>query len=91
MILNFFIGTYFQAGKSCDGDIHYGITCNNCKTSPISGMRYKCSECPNLNLCGVCMSKGIHENHIMQNLQSRRVSPLITHPGKNITRISYTR
>ena len=37
----------------CD-TIHYDIMCNNCYESPIFGYRYKCSICPNYNLCQKC-------------------------------------
>jgi PB1 domain/Zinc finger, ZZ type len=32
---------------------HDGIMCNSCKTQPIIGIRYKCSECP-VNFCEAC-------------------------------------
>ena len=37
--------------------IHSGIKCNSCGMEPIVGYRYKCSECPNYNLCERCEEK----------------------------------
>ena len=34
--------------------IHYGIKCENCKKNPINGIRYKCNDCDNYNLCELC-------------------------------------
>lgn len=31
--------------------VHEGISCNGCSIIPISGIRYKCIECSNFNLC----------------------------------------
>ena len=37
--------------------IHFGIACNLCFKKPIIGIRYKCSECDNFNLCEECEEK----------------------------------
>lgn len=36
---------------------HYNISCDNCKQNPIIGIRYKCAECPNYDLCETCEGK----------------------------------
>ena len=36
-------------------DIHRNIKCENCNQKPIIGIRYKCLECPDYNLCNNCM------------------------------------
>ena len=33
---------------------HEGIKCEKCGKEPIVGYRYKCSDCPNYNLCEIC-------------------------------------
>ena len=35
--------------------VHRGVSCDHCSTSPIRGIRYKCSCCPDYDLCGDCM------------------------------------
>ena len=34
--------------------IHNGITCKNCGMFPIVGIRYKCMECDEFDLCEKC-------------------------------------
>jgi len=40
--------------------IHNGVRCDGCGISPIQGIRYKCSVCPNFDLCSNCESTGKH-------------------------------
>jgi len=40
--------------------IHNGVRCDGCGISPIQGIRYKCSVCPNFDLCPNCESTGKH-------------------------------
>ena len=44
--------------------IHEGYTCNLCKKTPIIGLRYKCNNCYDYNLCENCY------NDILQNKKS---------------------
>jgi hypothetical protein len=54
-------------------DVHYGVTCDGCGAVPIHGPRYKCTVCPNFDLCGACESKGIHDpTHALLKLKVRR-------------------
>jgi hypothetical protein len=46
--------------------IHSGISCNNCKTIPIVGYRYKCLECSNYNLCQQCEKTIEHEHNLIK-------------------------
>lgn len=53
-------------GRGCPVDpnaqaTHYGVACDGCQQSPIVGKRYKCTSCPNYDLCEACLSKGIHK------------------------------
>ena len=44
--------------------IHYNIPCKLCMKNPIIGFRYKCSQCPNFNICSICEEKNaINNNH----------------------------
>ena len=33
---------------------HDGTMCDTCRMQPIYGIRWKCAECPNYDLCSVC-------------------------------------
>ena len=41
--------------KTITLDIHRDIKCDNCQIKPILGIRFKCLECENYNLCNNCM------------------------------------
>jgi hypothetical protein len=43
---------------------HEGVTCDGCQESPISGIRFKCLQCPDYDLCERCESQGIHKEHV---------------------------
>jgi hypothetical protein len=36
---------------------HHGITCDQCGASPVVGVRYRCSVCPDFDLCEVCVGR----------------------------------
>ncbi|XP_023568836.1 sequestosome-1 isoform X2 [Octodon degus] len=42
--------------------LHPNVICDGCD-GPVVGTRYKCSVCPNYDLCSVCEGKGIHSEH----------------------------
>lgn len=44
--------------------IHYGVTCDGCNMSPLVGIRYKCSDCPDYDLCEQCEARGTHSRHL---------------------------
>ncbi|KAG0250732.1 hypothetical protein DFQ27_009227, partial [Actinomortierella ambigua] len=57
-----------QAKK--EGYIHRGITCNSCNTIPIRGLRYKCANCPDFDLCEACEAADIHnKNHVFLKIR----------------------
>jgi hypothetical protein len=35
--------------------VHVGIVCDHCSANPVSGVRYKCSTCPDYDLCAACV------------------------------------
>ena len=50
--------------------IHKGIKCNECGMNDIIGIRYKCSKCPNYNLCENCEENTEHdENHMFVKIR----------------------
>lgn len=52
-----------QANIPVDQRVHERITCDGCNVSPIVGIRYKCAECPNFDLCSQCEGQGLHDHH----------------------------
>lgn len=42
---------------------HKDIICDNCESENIMGVRYKCSECDDYDLCEKCEAKGVHSHH----------------------------
>ncbi|CAL1694541.1 unnamed protein product [Somion occarium] len=36
--------------------IHAGVRCDVCKTKPLEGVRFKCLDCPNYDLCRSCVA-----------------------------------
>ena len=37
--------------------------CDGCTMNPIRGIRYKCLECPDFDLCNKCHSEEVHMQH----------------------------
>lgn len=33
---------------------HDGVVCDGCSSAPLYGIRWKCSDCPDVNLCSPC-------------------------------------
>ncbi|KAI2540510.1 sequestosome 1 [Homo sapiens] len=42
--------------------VHPNVICDGCN-GPVVGTRYKCSVCPDYDLCSVCEGKGLHRGH----------------------------
>ena len=61
--------------------IHEGIVCNKCGMKNIEGVRYKCAQCTEFNLCEMCEKNYIHDmKHIMIK---------IIYPIKNNNELNY--
>jgi hypothetical protein len=50
--------------KHLCGKNRHAVKCTNCSAA-IEGMRVKCLECDDYNLCPLCDEQGAHSNHIM--------------------------
>lgn len=46
--------------NSCAGVFHYGISCSSCNQATIYGIRWKCAECQDVNLCSQCYHADKH-------------------------------
>ncbi|XP_010899401.2 sequestosome-1 [Esox lucius] len=44
--------------------VHPNVTCDECN-GPVWGTRFKCTVCPDYDLCSQCQSKGLHKEHVL--------------------------
>jgi hypothetical protein len=65
-----------RSPPSDDQAIHRGVTCDMCRVSPITGLRYKCTVCPDFDMCESCEAKRLHPaDHPVIKLRSERHLP----------------
>ncbi|KAK4153248.1 hypothetical protein C8A00DRAFT_43812 [Chaetomidium leptoderma] len=68
--------------------VHRGCLCNGCGITPIRGIRYRCANCTDFDLCETCESQGLHtKTHIFYKIRvpvprlgSRPLQP-VWYPG----------
>ncbi|RAK97857.1 EF hand domain protein [Aspergillus ibericus CBS 121593] len=73
-----------------DGYIHRGVTCNSCGAIPIQGIRYRCANCIDYDLCETCEAMGVHiKTHLFYKVRipapflgNPRQSQPVWYPGK---------
>ncbi|MCJ1400538.1 hypothetical protein MMC11_003744 [Xylographa trunciseda] len=72
------------------GYVHRGVSCNGCNTQPIRGIRYRCSNCADFDLCEICEAAQIHpKTHVFYKVRvpapftgnPRHVQP-VWYPGR---------
>lgn len=63
-VLRVFITEKPSAMPSAPGPLHYGVTCDGCE-GEVRGIRYKCLNCPDYDLCNKCKATGMHSEHEM--------------------------
>ncbi|ODN00581.1 E3 ubiquitin-protein ligase Siah1 [Orchesella cincta] len=51
--------------------IYRGIKCGDCSEGPVRGMRHKCMECQNFDLCSRCFDKGTHSHHVFMLIRDQ--------------------
>ncbi|XP_018592824.1 sequestosome-1 isoform X1 [Scleropages formosus] len=44
--------------------VHPNVTCDGCE-GPVVGTRFKCTVCPDYDLCTPCQAKGLHKEHTL--------------------------
>uniref|UniRef100_A0A6J0SXJ2 Sequestosome-1 isoform X2 n=1 Tax=Pogona vitticeps TaxID=103695 RepID=A0A6J0SXJ2_9SAUR len=54
--------------------VHPNVICDSCD-GPVVGARFKCTICPNYDLCSTCEGKGIHKEHNMIMFPSPLIHP----------------
>lgn len=53
-----------------DGYIHRGVQCNGCGENPIRGIRYRCLNCADYDLCEQCEALQIHpKTHLLYKIR----------------------
>ena len=55
-----------------DKPVHRGITCDGCSTRNVVGVRYKCAECPDYDLCEECEAKDVHSHHTFLKVKTHQ-------------------
>ncbi|KAK0657158.1 hypothetical protein B0T16DRAFT_317950 [Cercophora newfieldiana] len=50
--------------------VHRGCQCNACGIVPIRGIRYRCANCADFDLCETCESQGLHyKTHVFYKIK----------------------
>ena len=61
--------------------VHKRVTCDWCHDKPIRGIRYKCCECSNYDLCEKCYDKGKHnKSHRFKRIDRPGMTPVKLKP-----------
>ncbi|TGZ79600.1 EF-hand [Ascodesmis nigricans] len=60
--------------------VHRGVTCNNCQTVPIRGIRYRCVNCLDYDLCEDCEADVTTHNKTHLFLKIRIPAPFMGTP-----------
>jgi len=61
--------------------VHRGVSCDVCKQCPITGLRYKCTVCPDFDMCESCEGKREHPaDHPLIQLRTERHLPQVLPP-----------
>lgn len=61
--------------------VHEGIFCDGCRTSPIKGVRYKCTVCDDFDFCENCEKNNTHEHHFVKMTTAKKKVVIPGHFG----------
>lgn len=68
-------GEFMKLYKQRKGpEIHHGFICDGCEVQ-IAGIRYKCSQCADYDLCEKCEQCGTHAEHTFLKIRKARHAP----------------
>jgi len=71
-----------------EGYVHRGITCNHCNSCPIRGIRYKCANCIDYDLCETCEAAEVHtKTHVF--IKIRIPFPPLANPKLSLIEVLY--
>jgi len=65
-------------------EIVHPADCDGCQTR-IKGLRYKCSTCPDYDLCESCMNKKVHSEHTFTTLSKPSFCPIRVTRNEDLT------
>ncbi|CAF4604949.1 unnamed protein product, partial [Rotaria sp. Silwood2] len=68
-VIKIYVKPKVKKPESPNATVHSGVTCDGCQC-PVFGNRYKCTECPDYDLCQTCSDKNLHSEHNMIKLTS---------------------
>ena len=60
-----------QRYEVMNDDVHEGIKCDGCEMNPIRGLRFKCLDCPDFDLCEECYNREVHKHHKMKSITTK--------------------
>jgi len=63
---------------------HPGICCDKCGAQPIHGLRYKCLDCEDYDLCEVCKDASDHNKEESTSHKASHKMLLILEPSKEL-------
>ncbi|OMJ24477.1 EF-hand calcium-binding domain-containing protein 1 [Smittium culicis] len=49
--------------------VHRGVTCDGCNQYPVTGVRYKCTQCFDFDICEACEAKNVHKGHLFLKIK----------------------
>ena len=55
--------------------VHENFVCDGCGMTPIKGIRYMCSVCPNYDICENCERDGVHAGHCLLKIRKPEYAP----------------
>eukprot|EP01016_Furgasonia_blochmanni_P038295 TRINITY_DN460_c0_g1_i4.p1 TRINITY_DN460_c0_g1~~TRINITY_DN460_c0_g1_i4.p1 ORF type:complete len:351 (+),score=39.18 TRINITY_DN460_c0_g1_i4:187-1239(+) len=66
---------------------HEKVKCCECGMEPIIGVRYKCSQCPDINICERCeASSGGHCQHVFLKIRDATQARFVVQPEQSKTK-----
>lgn len=59
-----------QEQAQISGYKHRGVVCDSCNTTPIAGVRYRCANCYDYDLCQSCEAQDVHDGtHVFYKIR----------------------